>query len=52
MFLAAKEMHRGKVKFALLLIAVSLLVFLILVQQAPWRIRPRSPIPGASASSR
>jgi len=34
MFLAAKEMHRGKVKFALLLIAVSLLVFLILVQQA------------------
>jgi putative ABC transport system permease protein len=34
MFLAAKEMHRGKVKFALLLVAVSLLVFLILVQQA------------------
>ncbi len=27
-------MHRGKVKFALLLVAVSLLVFLILVQQA------------------
>lgn len=34
MFLAAKEMHRSKVRFALLLIAVSLLVFLILVQQA------------------
>ena len=34
MFLAAKEMHRGKVKFALLLVAVSLLVYLILVQQA------------------
>lgn len=34
MFLALREMHRGKVRFGLLIAAIALLVFLILFQQS------------------